>query len=58
MNSTDVEAPNPRCRPKLNTNCELEIWLVDWNVVPGLTKMLIQEHVVLGEITCMTLLYC
>jgi len=24
--------------------------LVDWNVVPGSTKILIQEHVVLGEI--------
>jgi len=25
--------------------------LVDWNVVPGSTEMLIQEHVALGEIT-------
>jgi len=25
--------------------------LVDWNVVPGSTKMWIQEHVVLGQIT-------
>jgi len=25
--------------------------LVDWKVDPGSTKMLIQEHVVLGEIT-------
>jgi len=24
--------------------------LVDWNVVPGSTKVMIQEHVALGEI--------
>jgi len=33
--------------PKLDINFKLvdQIRLVDWNVVPGSTKMLIQEHV-------------
>ncbi len=40
------------CKPKLHKNNKfvLQIWLVNNNVVPGSTKMLIQEHVVLGKI--------
>jgi len=39
-------------KPKVDINCKLvpQIWLVDWKVDPGSTKMLIQEHLVLGEI--------
>jgi len=33
VNNTDVKAPNPCCKPKLDINCW--IWLVDWNVDPG-----------------------
>jgi len=40
----DVEAPN------LDLNGFPQIWMVDWNIVPVSTKMLIQEHVALGEI--------
>jgi len=30
VNNTDVEAPNPGCKPKLDINCKLvlQIWLV------------------------------
>jgi len=53
MISTDVEAPKTACKPKLVINFKLvpQIWLVDWNVVPGSTKMLIQEHVALGSLS-------
>jgi len=52
MNNTDVEAPRPVVvnKPKLAITCKLQIWLVDWNVVPGSTKILTQETIVLGEI--------
>ncbi len=52
MNDTEVQALNTDCRPKLHKNDKLvlQIWLVNNNVVPGLTKMLIQEHVALGKI--------
>lgn len=35
VNNTDVEEPNPYCKPKFDTNCKLvpRIWLVNWNVV-------------------------
>jgi len=51
VSNTDVEAPNPDCKPKLEINSKLaiQIRLVDWNVVPGSAKMLIQEHVALVE---------
>ncbi len=54
MNYTDVQAPNTDCNPKLHKNYKLvlEIWLVNYNVVPGSTKMLTQEHVALGNISC------
>jgi len=52
LKSKGNEAPRPGCKPKLEVNCELipQIWLVDWSVLPGSTKMLIKEHVVLCEI--------
>ncbi len=52
MNDADVQAPNTDCKPKLHKNYKLvlQIWLVNHNVVPGTTKMLIQEHVTLGKI--------
>jgi len=51
VNNTGVEAPNP-CKPKLGMNCKsvFQIWLVGM-LFPGSKKMLIPEHVVLGEIT-------
>jgi len=60
MNKTVVEAPNPGSKAKLDINSKrvLLIWLVDWNVVPGSAKMLLQEHVVLGEITNINISYC
>ncbi len=52
MNDTDVQATNTDCKPKLRKNYTivLQIRLVNNNVVPGSTKMLTQEHVVLGKI--------
>ncbi len=52
MNDTDVQATNTDCKSKLHKNYKrvLQIWLVNLNVVPGSTKMLIQEHVALGKI--------
>ncbi len=52
MNDTDVQATNTDYKPKLHKNYKLvlQIWLVNNNVVPGSTKMLIQEHVALGKI--------
>jgi len=52
VNNTDGEAQNPDCKPKFDINCKLvpQIWLVDWNVIPKSTTILIQEHVALGEI--------
>ncbi len=52
MNDTDVQATNTDYKPKLHKNHKLvlQIWLVNNNVVPGSTKMLIQEHVALGKI--------
>jgi len=46
------QAPNSGCKPKLDINFKLQTSkrLVNWNVVPGSTKILIQEHVALGEI--------
>ncbi len=60
MNDTDVQAPNTDCKPKLHKNYKLvlQIWLVNHNVVPGSTKMLIQEHVALGKIRfCHCIIY-
>jgi len=51
VNNTDVEAN----KPKLDINCK--IGLVDLNVVPGSTKIQIQKHVVLGEITFTMYIY-
>ncbi len=54
MINKGVEAPNPDSKPKIDISGKIipQFWLVDWNVVLGLTRMLIQEHVVLvGEIT-------
>jgi len=33
VNNTDVQTPNPGCKPKLDKNCKLvpQIWLVDWS---------------------------
>ncbi len=45
MNDTDVQATNTDCKPKFHKNYKLNN-----NVVPGSTKMLTQEHVVLGKI--------
>ncbi len=52
MNDTDVQATNTDCKPKLHKiyKLVLQIWLINNNVVPGSTKMLTQEHVVLGKI--------
>jgi len=52
VDNTDVKAPNPGFKSKLKKNCKVvpQSLLVVWNVVPGSTKMLIQEHVVLDEI--------
>ncbi len=52
MNDTDVHATHPDYKPKLHKNYKLvlQIWLDNNNVVPGSTKMLTQEHVVLGHI--------
>ncbi len=52
MNDTDVQATNTDCKPKLHKNVKLvlQIRLVNNKVVPGSTKMLIQEHVALGKI--------
>ncbi len=52
MNDTDVQATNTDCKPKLHKNDKLvlQIWLVNNNVVPGSTKMLIQEHAALDKI--------
>jgi len=30
VNNTDVEAPNPGCKPKLDTNCKLQTVKTDW----------------------------
>ncbi len=49
MNETDIQATNTDCKHKLY-KLVLQIWLVNNNVVPGSTKMLTQEHVVLGKI--------
>ncbi len=51
MNDTDVQEQNTDCKPKLHKNYKLvfQIGLVNHNVVPGSTKMLIQEHVTLGK---------
>jgi len=40
VNNTDLEALNSGCKPKLDINGKLvpQIWLVNWNVVPGSTK--------------------
>jgi len=37
VNSTDVEAPNPGFKPKLDKNYKLvpQIWMVDCNIDPG-----------------------
>ncbi len=52
MNDTDVQATNTDYKPKLHKNNKLvlQIWLVNNNVVTGSTKILIQEHVALGQI--------
>ncbi len=57
MNDTDVQAtntdwkPTPTLQPThKNYKLVLQIWLVNNNVVPGSTKMLIQEHIALGKI--------
>ncbi len=52
MNDTDVQAINTDCKPKLHKNYKLvlQIWLVNNNVVPGSTKLLIQKHVALDKI--------
>jgi len=53
VNNSNVESPNPGCKPKQDTIHKLYIsfWLVDWNVVPGPKKMLIEILVALGEIS-------
>ncbi len=52
MNDTDVQATNTNYKPKVHKNNKLilQIWLVYDNVVPGSTKMFIQEHIALGKI--------
>ncbi len=52
MNDTDVHAPNTDCKHKLYKSYKhvLQIWLVNHDVVPGTTKMLIKEHVTLDKI--------
>ncbi len=57
MNDTDVQETNTDYKPELHENYKLvlKIWLDNNNVVPGKTKMLIQEHVALGKIRfCVT----
>ncbi len=52
MIDTDVQATNTDYKPKLHKNYKLvlQIGLLNNNVVPGLTRMLIQEHIALGKI--------
>jgi len=52
MNNTDVEESNAGCKPNfdITVNFVPQVWLNDWNIVPGSTKMLIQEHIALCEI--------
>ncbi len=47
---TDVQAPNTDCKPTTSQHYKLvlQICMVNNNVVPGSTQMLIQEHVALG----------
>jgi len=46
FNSGGVVKPNLGCKPNLDINCKLvlQIWLAEWNIVPGSKNMLIQEH--------------